>query len=135
MMRPVLALLLALTVSMPATARPPVAVVDYYNQPIATTTVDNVRRAISTAAANRRWTLSENGAGHMIATLVIRNKHTIVIDIRYTGSTLDLRYRDSENLNYTKFDNGARVIHPAYNTEVKALLDAINAQLQQPKTG
>ena len=136
MMRLVLVLFLALAVAAPATARPSVPIVDYYNQPIAgAATSDAVRRAITTAAASRKWTVTDSGTGHMIATLVIRSKHTLVIDIRYTASTLDLRYRDSENLNYHKFDNGGRVIHPAYNTEVKALFDAINAQLQQPRTG
>jgi hypothetical protein len=113
-----------------------VPIVDYYNQPIAgAATIDSVRRAITTAAAGRKWTLTESGSGHMIATLVIRSKHTLVIDIRYSASMLDLRYRDSENLNYHKFDNGGRVIHPNYNNEVKALFDAINAALQQQKTG
>jgi hypothetical protein len=136
MLRLVLVLMLALTASMPASARPSVPIVDYYNQPIAgATTIDSVRRAITTAAASRKWTITESGPGHMIATLVIRSKHTLVIDIRYNASMLDLRYRDSENLNYHKFDNGGRVIHPNYNNEVKALFDAINAALQQQKTG
>jgi hypothetical protein len=139
MLRLVLALMLALGCSTAAAARPSVPIVDYYNQQIvgaaAPASIDSVRQAIATAAASRKWTITGSGSGHMVATLVIRNKHTLVIDIRYTATVLDLRYRDSTNLNYVKFDNGVRLIHPAYNTEVKALLDAINAALQQPKTG
>ena len=140
-------------VASPANAqRTPVSIVNYPNVTIAASgggsaQAGQVKKAIQEAANIKGWTLADEPGSKMLATLVVRNKHTVMVEIAYSAQRYSLRYRDSVNMNYhaeAKYDSrlpGVRngyaqrgpVIHPAYNTWVRELKDAIDVSLLRPK--
>ena len=131
------ALALMLTLGSEATARSGVALQNYDNVPTvradsAILTSARVRQAIvgATQQGKYKWTILEDAPGRIVTTFSIRNKHSLTVEIRYSGTEFSVVYRDSSNLNYVQGANGP-IIHPAYNKQVKALVDAINANLQR----
>jgi hypothetical protein len=135
MRRALLAVMLLGLVAGPAAARDTVPIVDVINEPLQRAdggrlTDARVMQAIFSAAAQRKWSLGHAANGLVTATLVIRNKHTMVVDIMYSASTISMRYRHSINLKYWVRD-GVPYIHPAYNEQAKALLDAIKIEVQR----
>ena len=72
-------------------------------------------KAIQTGGAQRGWVVTEEGAGHLLATLNIRS-HTVRADIKFTSSSYSITYRDSQNM---KFKKGK--IHGNYNKWVRNL--------------
>jgi hypothetical protein len=119
-------------IAAPAAARPSITLVDYDNEPIGRQASEaRVRAAILVAAQGRKWAIAEAGPGHVVGTLVLNNKHTMRVDIRFSTTSLSLKYKDSINLNYMANAGGSRWIHPAYNREVEALLGAIRSELQR----
>jgi hypothetical protein len=127
-------MLLALTAG-PAAARDTVPLVDYINEPVqrpdgAVLTEARVLQAIFNAANKRKWSLGRAGGGLVTATLVIRSKHTMVVDIMYSSHAISMKYRDSINLKY-ELRGGAPYIHPTYNAQAKALMDLIRSELQR----
>lgn len=124
--------------------RTPVSIVNYPNIPVATTKpvqAGQVKKAIQDAALRKGWTLVDEAGDKMLATLVVRNKHTVMVQITYSADKYSITYRDSINMNYHKeahYDSrmprpssGATgpVIHPAYNTWVQEFKDAIRIEL------
>jgi len=125
--------------------RVPVAIVNYPNIPVVTTggkaiPTDQVKKAIQDAALRKGWTLSNDTGDKMTATLVVRNKHTVVVEIAYSADRYSIAYRDSVNMNYhseAHYDSRmprpssatGPVIHPAYNTWVQELKEAIRGEL------
>jgi hypothetical protein len=129
----VLALMLAL--SSEATARRGVALQNYDNVPIvradnAVLTSARVRQAIVGAIQRGKWVILEDAPGRLSATYSIRNKHSLTVEIRYSETQYSVVYQGSSNLNYAQGATGP-IIHPAYNEQVKALVDAITASLQR----
>lgn len=128
------ALILTLALCSAANARRGVAVQNYENVPIvradnAVLTGGRVRQAIVRATQQNKWTIMEDAPGRILATTTIKNKHSLTVEVRYSGSDFSINYQGSSNLNYAQGPTGP-VIHPAYNQQVKALLDSINAGLQ-----
>lgn len=118
-----------------AVARRGVAIQNYDNIPIvrvdnAALTDARVRQAIVGAIQRGKWLIVEDAPGRIVATYSIRNKHSLTVEVRYNGTQFSVVYQDSSNLNYTQGANGP-IIHPAYNKQVKALVDAISAGLQR----
>jgi hypothetical protein len=143
---------LALGASPAFAQRTPVAIVNYFNIPIADASgqpvrTEQVKKAIQDGANTRGWTLADEPSNKMLATLVVRNKHTIMVEITYSAQRYSLRYRDSVNMNYhseARYDSRlpasrsgstprGPVIHPAYNTWVQELKTAIDVELRRPK--
>ena len=77
-----------------------------------------------------KWTIMGDEPGRLVATFNIRNKHSLTVEVRYSGTQFSVIYQDSSNLNYTQSPNGP-TIHPTYNKQTKGLVDAINAGLQR----
>lgn len=137
------ALLSGMLVMVPSVgqARSSVPIVNVEDQAIAredgkVLTADQVKRAIILAGSNNKklmWDISEEGDGHLKGTLVVRGKHTAIVDILYGVSRLSIRYRDSSNLKYEKDRDGRDAIHPNYNRWVNALLRAILTEVQRVK--
>jgi hypothetical protein len=132
--------------------RTPVAIVNYPNIPVAAADgqpvrAEQVKKAIQEGANAKGWTLADESGNKMLATLVVRNKHTVMVEIAYSAQRYSLRYRDSVNMNYHsegKYDSrlpAARsgytprgpVIHPAYNAWVQELNNAIGTALQRSR--
>jgi hypothetical protein len=126
--------------------RMPVSIINYANQPVATSSgkaipVDQVKKAIQDAAARKGWVLSNDTGDKMLATLEVRSKHTVRVEIAYAADKYSITYSDSVNMNYhseAHYDSrmprpssGATgpVIHPAYNTWVQELKEAIRGEL------
>ena len=129
----VLALMLAL--SSGANARHGVPIQNYDNVPIvradnAVLTGPRVRQAIVGALQQGKWIIVDDGPGRVVATFSIRNKHSLTVEVRYSGQQFSVVYQDSSNLNYA-LGAGGPVIHPAYNKQVNGLVAAINASLQR----
>lgn len=96
-------------------------------------TAEQVKHAIITAgSADKKiiWDINEEKEGHFVAKLVVRGKHTVVVDIFYSATRLSIKYRDSINLNHEKDKEGPGLIHPNYNRWVDDLLRAIMAEIQ-----
>lgn len=87
---------------------------------------DQVKQAIVVAATSKGWTTSLDQSGAIVATLIVRNKHKIVVTIPYAEDKFSVLYRDSSNMNY---NNG--VIHPHYNSWVQNLITAIRSELSR----
>jgi hypothetical protein len=118
------ALALMLALSSGATARSGAAIQNYGNVPIvradnAVLTSARVRQAIvgATLQSKGQWTILEEAPGRIVATFA-RKKQNFTVEIRYSETEFSIVDRGSSNLK-------------AYNKQVKALVDAINASLQR----
>jgi len=92
-------------------------------------TTDQVRSAILRAAARTGypWTVTAGGPDSLVATTIVRGKHTAEVTITYTRTSITVAYRDSKNLNY-RVRKGVAEIHPNYNKWVQELIDAIQTE-------
>lgn len=125
-------------------------IVNYENQQIKRfdskqLTMQEVQMAIRDAAEKNEWRVEPNGPGKIIATLVVRNQHTAVVDIIYNPESYSITYKSSINLNYSGspregtpvVKNGrivvdkSPVIHSNYNKWVQQFNDAIFRELQR----
>jgi hypothetical protein len=118
----------------PVNARAPVPVVNLENESIAAAsgkalTLDDVAKALRQAAPVRGWRIEDGGPGKAVATLEVRGKHTIKVDISYTEKNISFKYKDSVNMKYASDDDGKPVIHPFYNKWVQNLLGDIRVEL------
>jgi len=131
--------------------RAPVPIVNHPDIPVATGSgkplqADQVKQAIQAAAKIKGWTLAYEPSGRILATLVVRNKHTVVVEIPYSAEKYSLLYHDSVNMKYSPgtgraapYDASSRmrgyqqpagqVIHPFYNDWVRELKEAIRLEL------
>lgn len=128
-----LALVLSLAVSSPVWARASVPIENLPNNPAVAAsgkvlTLDEVKRTIQMAAMLKNWSLEDKGPGAMVATLNVRGKHTIMVNITYTANSYSLAYHNSINMNYAN-DGGLELIHPNYNKWVQDLRKAIQIEL------
>jgi len=87
--------------------------------------LENVKRTIITASAVKGWRPELGNAGHIIATRR-RSGHVAKVDITYTSSSFNIRYADSDNMDY----NGQN-ISPVYTQWVKELRDEIKRRLSR----
>ncbi len=120
-----------------ACSRRSVPIVNYDNVPIVvrsnkTPSLEDINKAVAVAATIKHWTLSNATPGHATASLVVRDKHTVVVDIVYTEKALSMRYKDSTNMHYQNRD-GDEYIHRKYNKWTSAFLDAINKEILEIK--
>lgn len=130
----VAALLIASTlVAAPAIAREAVPIVNYDNIAVAVSnekaaSADKVKQAIQAAAAAKGWSVATQADGKLLATLEVRGKHSITVEIAYSAEKYSLTYKDSSNMKYGTHDAQA-VIHPFYNKWVLGLKEAIRLEL------
>jgi hypothetical protein len=109
--------------------RATVPIIDHPNIPVATSKggpvqAERVKQAITDAARAKNWTVAYEPSGRILATLVVRNKHTVTVEIEYSGEKYSIKYRDSVNMKH----EGA-MIHPFYNKWVGDLKDTIRVEL------
>lgn len=128
---------LGLITSLPAVAREPVPIINHEKIEIITgtgnpPTTSQVAQAIKTAAAYdpNRWEISDSGDGKLEARTLVRNKHTVIVEIPYTTTSYGVLYKDSSNMKYDVRD-GTPVIHPFYNRWVDSLIGNIRRELLQ----
>ena len=81
--------------------------------------------AIVKACADTGWRVSEPSSNTIEATIMVRNKHTVVVSIPYTATHYSINYKASTNMEYKAKSDGSAVIHPNYNKWVGILDKAI----------
>ncbi len=118
----------------PVHARSAVPIVNLENESIAAAsgkalTLDDVAKALLQAAPVRGWTIEDGGPGKAVATLEVRGKHTIKVDVEYTERSISFKYKDSVNMKYGSDDEGKPVIHPFYSKWVRNLLSDLRIEL------
>ena len=126
-------LIFATIFSLSAVARSSVPIVNYDNIPVTTAsghvlTEAQVKQAILNAATAKNWTIAYQADGKLEATLIVRAKHTIVVEVGYAIDKYSLNYKNSINMNFFVRD-GTPLIHPFYNNWVKEFRDAIRVEL------
>jgi hypothetical protein len=82
---------------------------------------DIVREAILTVGKSHGWSAAQQSPGKMRMTNVIRGTFTVVVDVTYSSTGMQVDYVSSENLNY-KLKNNVPWIHPKYNKWVQTLM-------------
>ena len=89
-----------------------------------------IAAALDTAKAemNFPWKREPTGPNAVLATLQVRGKHTIKVEISWSADKYSALYKDSIDMNY-KVKKDGPVIHPFYNKWVDELLASINAEL------
>ncbi len=121
-----------------AQARGSVVLINLENNSIITSsgkepTLDAVAQAIRAAGAGQAypWTASGETPGVLQLTTLVRNKHTVVVNVTFDARTYSIRYSSSINMNYQGKD-GKGIIHPFYNKWVAQLKAGIDAEFQKP---
>jgi hypothetical protein len=93
-------------------------------------TLEDYEQAIVRAGSKRNWVFERVGPGHLLATNVVRGKHTAVVDITFDTESFSIDYKDSRNL---KYDSSTQEIHPNYNAWVD--LPKVDIQTEIQKIG
>lgn len=98
--------------------------------PIAEQVGAAIAAALDTAKAelNFPWKREPAGPNALVATLQVRGKHTIRVDISWSADKYSALYKDSIDMNF-KTKKSVPLIHPFYNKWVDELLVSINAEL------
>jgi hypothetical protein len=117
----------------PASARYPLPIVNHPDIAVVSSngsapSAEKVKQAIMAGAAAKGWKIAQQADGKLQASLLVRNKHTVMVLIDYTPQKYSLMYQDSINMNYAT-RNGEPVIHPFYNTWVADLKEAIRLEM------
>lgn len=94
---------------------------------------DEVRSAILLACADLGWTARELSPGVMQAKILVRNKHTVIVNIPYSPDHYAIQYVDSSNMEYKVKSDGTKIIHPNYNNWVNNLQRRIDIQIAQER--
>lgn len=117
------ALLLAFALLLGACTSKPVLEVRQTDVP-ASLNQSQVEQAILTGLQQRRWSVIERKPGLISASIVQRQQHRAVIEIRYDARSYSISHRSSEGLDYR---NGK--IHRTYNNWVTYLDRSIQQAL------
>lgn len=90
-----------------------------------------IAAALDTAKAEQNfpWKREPAGPNAFLATLQVRGKHTIKVEIRWSADRYSALYKDSVDMNFETTKKKGPVIHPFYNKWVDELLVSINAEL------
>lgn len=87
--------------------------------------LSDVKRGIDTALLVKEWSPSGSKTGYTQGKILVRGKHTLVVDINYTEISFDIKYKSSNNLKYMIDSEGVEKIHPNVNSWMSNLQSAI----------
>lgn len=143
---------LCLALAGPAAARSSVPIVNHpqvsWAQPAGEAlSLAQIRDRIIQACQERGWRAEPGSAPDtLLATLVVRNKHTIRVNIAYRADAFDITYAGSDNMNYvvkepspwavsqepgSQPEARTELIHPNYNRWVGLLIGTLRARLER----
>jgi len=88
-------------------------------------TSEQVKKIIIQECAILGWNAKDKDANTIVASILVRNKHYVVVEIPYTATTYSIKYVSSKNMEATVDGK----IHPNYNSWVSNLNNAINGKL------
>lgn len=92
---------------------------------------DKVLQGINGGLIGRGWVITDNdGAGHLVAQVIVRGKHTLVVTIDYTTTSFDINYKDSDRLKYSEKSDGTATIHKNANSWMNNIQMDIVSQLK-----
>jgi hypothetical protein len=78
----------------------------------------DVKKALWLALVGRTWNPVETAPGVVEAKVVVRTKHTLVVDIKYDTKSVLIRYKSSDNLDY-RISGGVPHIHKNGNSWIR----------------
>ena len=84
-----------------------------------------IKEGIIRAGYRRDWEIAEIGPRHLEAKVVVRGKHTAIVDIYFDRKSFSIVYKDSKNLNYD-----GESIHSNYNQWVQNLKKDIQKEMR-----
>lgn len=91
---------------------------------------DKLMQGITAGLIGRGWIIKSNdGAGNLVAQVIVRGKHTLVVDIKYDSTSFDINYKDSDRLKYKEKSDGTATIHRNANSWMENIQNDITAQL------
>ena len=91
---------------------------------------EKVLQGINAGLIAKEWAMTDRETkGQVVAKIVVRSKHTLIVDIAYTNKAFDITYRSSDNLNYKVRDDGTTEIHKNVNKWMETLRKHIAKQL------
>lgn len=88
--------------------------------------INKIERAIRNGAGRKGWDARKIRNGLIVATILVRNKYFVAVNINYNAYGYKISYKNSRNMKYNPADNS---IHPSYNKWVRLLQDNINYEL------
>lgn len=89
-----------------------------------------VSLGITLALITRGWNVTKKESdGTMVAQIIVRGKHTLVVDIAYNEKSFDITYKSSDNLNYKDKGDGTATIHRNANKWMRKIHQDIAKQL------
>jgi len=89
------------------------------------------RQAVTRAAHANNWTSQTGADGRLVATLLVRGKHTVNVAVEVQAGSFSVIYVGSHNMNYQKGPDGRDWIHPNYNIWVRTLCNGIRFELEK----
>jgi hypothetical protein len=89
------------------------------------------RQAVTRAAQANGWTVETTADGRLLATLLVRGKHTINVAVTVMQGAFSVTYAGSHNMNYQKGPDGRDWIHPNYNVWVRTFCNGIRFELEK----
>lgn len=91
---------------------------------------DDLIHGITAGLVALGWTVTENdGQGNLVAQVIVRGKHTLIVDINYDSQSFDINYKDSDNLDYKVRRNGTIKIHRNANSWMDNIRNNITMRL------
>jgi hypothetical protein len=105
------------------------AIANFDNQPALTgsgqpASVQQIKQALTAGGAPRGWQVIQVAPGQFVATVNVRNKHTVSVDVLAAPGVFSIKYKTSVNMNY---DGGQ--INPHYNKWVQMLAEDARKEL------
>jgi hypothetical protein len=85
-----------------------------------------VARAIKSGAMRKGWRTRKVRNGLIIASITVRGKYFVAVNIKYDAKGYAISYKNSRNM---KYDPTTKSIHPSYNKWVHILEQNINYEL------
>jgi len=88
--------------------------------------MNKIARAIRDGANRKGWDARKIRNGLIVASILVRNKYFVAVNINYNSYGYKIHYKNSRNMKYNPANNS---IHPSYNKWVRLLQDNINYEL------
>ncbi|MCF6172177.1 MAG: hypothetical protein L3J44_00060 [Campylobacteraceae bacterium] len=88
--------------------------------------INMIAKAIRTGANTKGWRTRKLGNNLMVASITVRGKYFVAVNIKYNKYGYKISYKNSRNLKYNPQDHS---IHPSYNKWVRLLERSINFEL------
>ena len=93
--------------------------------------LSEVKKGISMGLIFKNWVPSNEQTGYTQGKIVVRGKHTLVVDINYNQSSFEIKYKNSDNLKHKIDSEGVEKIHPNANSWMDNLNNAITVFLKE----